>query len=104
MSRAGSPECGSASRRKGARMTELVRGHGRRLPFGLALVVALGTVVGLTHAGANASTQVVRSVVKGSDGKSYWVANHLVTSNKAAAAVADGKSAGHHEYLLVWAG
>ena len=85
-------------------MTELVRRRGRRLPFGLALVVALGTVVGLTHAGASASTQVVRSVVKGTDGKNYWVTNHLVMSDKAAAAVADDKPAGHHEYLLVWAG
>jgi hypothetical protein len=85
-------------------MTELVRRRGRRLPFGLALVVALGTVVGLTHAGASASTQVVRSVVKGTDGKSYWVTNHLVMSNKAAAAVAKDEPAGHHEYLLVWAG
>src|SRR3954465_5201246 len=85
-------------------MTDVVRRRGTRLPFGLALVLALGAVVGLTHAGADASTQVVRSIVKGSDGKSYWVANHLVTSSKAAAAVADGKPAGHHEYLLVWAG
>ena len=85
-------------------MTELVRRRGRRLPFGLALVVALGTVVGLTHAGASASTQVVRSVVKGTDGKNYWVTNHLVMSDKSAAAVANDKPAGHHEYLLVWAG
>src|SRR3954468_18575795 len=85
-------------------MTDVVRRRGTRLPFGLALVLALGAVVGLTHAGADASTQVVRSIVKGSDGKTYWVTNHLVTSNKAAAAVADGEPAGHHEYLLVWAG
>src|SRR5437764_5177299 len=85
-------------------MTELVRTRGRRLPYGLALVVALGTVVGLTHAGASASTQVLRSVIKGSDGQNYWVTNHLVTSSTAAAAVADGQPAGHHEYLLVWAG
>ena len=86
-------------------MTELVRRRvSRRLSLGLALVVALGTVVGLTHAGASASTQVVRSVVKGTDGKNYWVTNHLVTSNKAAKAVADDQPAGHHEYLLVWAG
>src|SRR3954447_13289825 len=85
-------------------MKDVVRRRGTRLPFGLALVLALGAVVGLTHAGADASTQVVRSVVKGTDGKNYWVANHLVTSNKAAAAVADGEPAGHHEYLLVWAG
>src|SRR3954463_10649952 len=85
-------------------MTDVVRRGGRRLPFGLALVLALGVVVGLTHTGASAATQVVKSTIKGSDGKSYWVANHLVTSSKAAAAVADGKPAGHHEYLLVWAG
>src|SRR3954465_7057832 len=85
-------------------MKDVVRRRGTRLPFGLALVLALGAVVGLTHAGADASTQVVRSIVKGSDGKGYWVANHPVTPPKAAAAVADGKPAGHHEYLLVWAG
>ena len=85
-------------------MTDVVRRHGRKMPFGLALVLALGALVGLTDVGADASTRVVRSVVKGSDGKSYWVTNHLVTSNKAAKAVADGKPAGHHEYLLVWAG
>src|SRR3954462_2239955 len=85
-------------------MKDVVRRRRTRLPFGLALVLALGAVVGLTHAGADASTQVVRSIVKGSGGKSYLVANHLVPSSKAAAAVADGKPAGHHEYLLVWAG
>ncbi|MDQ1697046.1 MAG: hypothetical protein QOJ03_2399, partial [Frankiaceae bacterium] len=77
---------------------------GRRLPLGLALILALGVLVGLTHTGASAATQVVRSVVKGTDGKNYWVTNHLVTSSTAARAVAAGQPAGHHEYLLVWAG
>ena len=85
-------------------MTKVVRTYGRRLPFGLALLVTLGTLVAVTHVGANASTAVVRSVVKGSDGKDYWVTNHLVTSYKPAAKVADGQPGGHHEYLLVWAG
>jgi hypothetical protein len=86
-------------------MTDVVARHGgRRLPLGLALVLALGTLVGLTHSGASASTQVVRSVVKGSDGKRYWVTNHLVLSDQAARAAAAGRTSGHHEYLLVWAG
>jgi hypothetical protein len=86
-------------------MTDVVAKHaGRRLPLGLALVLALGVLVGATHTGASASTQVVRSVVKGTDGKSYWATNHLVLSSKAAAAVAADKPAGHHSYLLVWAG
>jgi hypothetical protein len=76
----------------------------RRLSLGLALVSVLAGVVAVTQVGASASTKVLRSVVKGSDGQSYWVTNHLVTSSKAAAAVADGEPAGHHEYLLVWAG
>src|SRR3954454_4530794 len=94
----------AAITKEGQRMTDTVRRHGRRLPFGLALVLALGAVVGLTHSGASAATHVVTSTIKGSDGKTYWVTNHLVTSNKAAAAVAAGDPAGHHEYLLVWAG
>jgi len=85
-------------------MTQVVRAYGRRLPFGLALLVTLGTLVAITHVGASASTAVVRSVVKGTDGKNYWVSNHLVTSYKPAAQVARGGSGGHHEYLLVWAG
>jgi hypothetical protein len=85
-------------------MTQVVRTYGRRLPFGLALLVLLGTIVAVTHVGANASTAVVRSVVKGTDGKDYWVTNHLVTSYKPAAQVAQGEPGGHHEYLLVWAG
>src|SRR3954451_8207013 len=76
----------------------------RRLSLGLALVLALGIVVTVTQVGASASTKVLRSVIKGTDGKSYWVTNHLVTSSAAARAAADGKPAGHHEYLLVWAG
>src|SRR3954469_13511362 len=76
----------------------------RRLSLGLALVSVLAGVVAVTQVGASASTKVLRSVIKGSDGQSYWVTNHLVTSSKAAAAVADGQPAGHHEYLLVWAG
>ena len=76
----------------------------RRLALGLSLVLALGVVVTLTQTGASATTKVLRSVVKGTDGKSYWVTNHLVTSVPAAAAAADGQSVGHHEYLLVWAG
>ena len=72
--------------------------------MGLALVSVLAGAVAVTQVGASASTKVLRSVVKGSDGQRYWVTNHLVTSSKAAAAVADGEPAGHHEYLLVWAG
>src|SRR4051794_6451159 len=85
-------------------MTDVVVRHGRRLSLGLALALALGALVGLTHLGASASTQVVRSVVKGTDGKRYWVTNHLVTASSEARAVAAGKKPGHHEYLLVWAG
>src|SRR3954452_23731813 len=84
-------------------MTELVR-RGRSLPLGLVLVMALGVLVILTNTGASAATRVVRSTVTGSDGKTYWVTNHLVTSSKAAQAAADNKPVGHHEYLLVWAG
>src|SRR3954466_4714908 len=76
----------------------------RRLSLGLALVSVLAGVVAVTQVGASASTKVLRSVIKGSDGQNYWVTNHLVTSSTAAAAVADGQPAGHHEYLLVWAG
>src|SRR4051812_17214754 len=76
----------------------------RRLSLGLALVRVLAGVVAVTQVGASASTKVLRSVIKGSDGQNYWVTNHLVTSSTAAAAVADGQPAGHHEYLLVWAG
>jgi hypothetical protein len=86
-------------------MTDHVRTYGRRrLPIALALATLLGGVVTLTHAGADAATRVVRSVVRGSDGNSYWVTNHLVQSDPAAAAVTAGRPAGHHEYLLVWAG
>jgi hypothetical protein len=84
-------------------MTAVVR-RGRSLPLGLVLALALGALVALTQAGASAATRVVRSVVTGSDGKSYWVTNHLVTSSAAARAAADDKPVGHHSYLLVWAG
>ncbi|MBV9293068.1 MAG: hypothetical protein JO222_11515, partial [Frankiales bacterium] len=86
-------------------MTDVVgRRPSRRISVGLALATALGGVVGLTHVGAAAQTHIVRSVVKGTDGKSYWVTNHLVTSVPTAHDVVTGRNPGHHAYLLVWAG
>ena len=82
----------------------LARGGGRPVPLALALALALGAIVGLTHVSAEGSVAVVRSVIKGTDGKPYWVTNHLVTSVPAAAAASAGRPTGHHEYLLVWAG
>src|SRR4051812_35212038 len=76
----------------------------RRLSLGLALVRVLAGVVAVTQVGASASTKVLRSVIKGSDGQNYWVTNHLITSDAPAKAAAAGKATGHHEYLLVWAG
>src|SRR4051812_50183363 len=75
----------------------------RRLSLGAALLLALGLiVVAGVHRGADASVQIVRSVIKGSDGKNYWVTNHLVKSAAPRLAAAD--ASGHHEYLVVWAG
>src|SRR4051812_34447896 len=84
-------------------MTELVR-RGRSLPLGLVLVLALGVLVILTNTDASAATRVVRSTVKGTDGKTYWVTNPPAPSSKAGGAAAGGKPVGHHESLLVWAG
>jgi hypothetical protein len=85
-------------------MTKVIARPGRRVSLGLSLVLALGVLVGVTHSSASAAVQVQRSSVKGSDGKSYTVTNHLVRSVPEAAAAAAGRSAGHHKYLLVWAG
>src|SRR4051812_12085493 len=91
--------------RRGLHMNRAVRRAGqRRLALGLAVVLSGGLIVALTNAGAAASTQVVKSVAKGTDGKAYWVTNHLVTSNRAAAAAVADEPTGHHSYLLVWAG
>src|SRR5436190_4277121 len=77
----------------------------RRLPVGAALLLAIGLIVvaGL-HTRANAAVQVVRSVVKGSDGKQYWVTNHMVTSSSKQLLTSAGTPKAPHEYLLVWAG
>ena len=80
------------------------RARRRRLPLGLVVALALGVVVTVAQVGASASTTLLKSVVKGTDGNSYWVTNHLVTSSAAARAAAKGEKTGHHEYLLVWAG
>ncbi|MBV9369606.1 MAG: hypothetical protein JO074_07235, partial [Frankiales bacterium] len=86
-------------------MSEAVRTAGlRRKSLLLAVVLTVGVTVAVTNDTAAGSTTVVKSVVKGTDGKTYWVTNHLVTSFGPAKAAAAGKSAGHHEYLLVWAG
>src|SRR3954451_19433401 len=77
----------------------------RRTSVGVALVLVVGTISAVSHVGASASAVVLRSIVHGTDGKPYWVTNHLVTSfAPAKAAAAGAKSTGHHEYLLVWAG
>src|SRR3954470_10864906 len=82
-----------------------VRRYGRRLPLGLALILALGLIVAAgVHNRADASVQIVKSVVKGSDGKNYWVTNHLVKSYSRAQLSAAGTPTKPHEYLLVWAG
>src|SRR4051812_7366921 len=59
---------------------------------------------------ARAAAEVVRSTKVGSDGKTYWVTNHLVkfdgrtvASNAGAPQLAAAGGSGH-EYLLVWAG
>src|SRR3954451_16060016 len=77
----------------------------RRLPVGAALLLAIGLIVvaGL-HTRANAAVQVVRSVVKGSDGEQYWVTNHMVTSSSKQLLTSAGTPKAPHEYLLVWAG
>jgi hypothetical protein len=87
-------------------MSELaVRRFGRRLPLGAALLLAIGfIVVAGVHTRANAAVQVVKSVVKGSDGKQYWVTNHLVKSSSKQLLTSTGTPKGPHEYLLVWAG
>jgi hypothetical protein len=78
---------------------------GRRLPLGLALLLAVGLIIAAgIHNGASASVSIVKSVVKGSDGKSYWVTNHLVTSYASKQLTASGAPKSAHEYLLVWAG
>ncbi|MFL6240779.1 MAG: hypothetical protein ACJ735_14940 [Actinomycetes bacterium] len=78
---------------------------GRRLPLGIALLVAVGLiVVAGVHTRANASVQVVKSIVKGTDGKQYWVTNHLVKKDSAQLVKSNGAPNGPHEYLLVWAG
>src|SRR3954470_1049879 len=82
-----------------------VRRYGRRLPLGLALILALGLIVAAgVHNRADASVQIVKSIVKGSDGKNYWVTNHLVNSYAQAQLSAAGTPTKAHEYLLVWAG
>ncbi|MGZ6764706.1 MAG: hypothetical protein ACXVEQ_00300 [Nocardioidaceae bacterium] len=85
-------------------MTKVIARPSRRALLGLSFVLALGVLVGVSHSSASAAVEVTRSVVKGTDGKSYWVTNHLVKSVPEAAAAAAGKPAGHHKYLLVWAG
>ena len=71
-------------------MTERVMKQGRRhLPFGLALILALGVlIVAGAHNQAGASVQIVRSTIKGSDGKNYWVTNHLTKQGTARATAA----------------
>src|SRR2546421_4702096 len=91
---------------KGERMSDLaVRRYGRRLPLGAALLLAIGLiVVAGVHTHANAAVQVVRSTIKGSDGKQYWVTNHLVKSSSKQLLTSAGTPKAAHEYLLVWAG
>jgi hypothetical protein len=87
-------------------MTEIVTSRaGRRMPLGVALVLALGMlVVAGAYNHASASVRIVQSAVKGSDGKRYWVTNHLVRAGVAQVNAHDTSPAVHHEYLLVWAG
>jgi hypothetical protein len=68
------------------------------------MILAIGLIVAAgVHTQANASVQIIKSVVKGSDGKDYWVTNHLVKKTAAQLTTAAGTPK-HHEYLLVWAG
>src|SRR5881227_3848137 len=95
---------------KGERMSDLAvrpsaKMRGRRLPLGAALLLAIGLiVVAGVHTRANAAVQVVRSTIKGSDGKQYWVTNHLVKSSSKQLLTSVGTPKAPHEYLLVWAG
>jgi hypothetical protein len=70
---------------------------------GLAVVaVAAGLTVIPGTDSANASVLSDRSNVKGSDGKDYWVENHLVSKDiDASRAALHGR---RPEYLIVWAG
>src|SRR4051812_20490972 len=84
-------------------MSDVVLGRpGRRLSLAVALLMALGLIVVAGAHRGDASVQVVRSVIKGSDGKDYWVTNHLVTSP--ARQLSATAASPHHEYLVVWAG
>jgi hypothetical protein len=87
-------------------MTEFVTSRaGRRTPLGVALLLALGMlVVAGAYNHASASVRIVQSAVKGTDGKRYWVTNHLVRAGVAQVKAHDTTPSAHHEYLLVWAG
>src|SRR3954464_2972330 len=72
----------------------------RRTSVGVALVLVVGTISAVSPGGAPASPVVLRSIVHGTDGKPYWVTNHLVTSFAPAKPAAAGANpTAHPEHL-----
>src|SRR3954470_24131873 len=86
--------------------------HPRHRHWRLLVLVPLlaGTLVTIARSGPARAAEVLRSTVTGSDGRTYWVTNHLVRFNGQTVAsptnaptLASAGGSGH-EYLLVWAG
>ncbi|WP_234027771.1 selenium-binding family protein [Pseudonocardia dioxanivorans] len=72
---------------------------------GLALAVVAGVVaIPATSDTAYADIQAVRSSIIGSDGKDYWVENHVDTAAVDASREALADQGKRPEYLIVWAG
>jgi hypothetical protein len=75
-----------------------------RRPFSVAILLVLVGVAGLVGPGAQqpagAEIQLIMSAVRGSDGRSYAVTNHIDTKIAARSATFSGR----REWLIVWAG
>src|ERR1700712_534683 len=86
------------------RSTPLRSGRWRKVVTGaVALALAIGAVTYTgSSTGAYADVQVVTDAKTASDGKQYWVQNHLVS--KDLAAQARSASGTPKKWLLVWAG
>ncbi|MCU1460265.1 MAG: hypothetical protein JWO37_340 [Acidimicrobiales bacterium] len=81
----------------------------RRWRTVLVLPFLVAALLAVAQSGKARAVDVVRSSVHGTDGRLYWVTNHLVrfagASQASAVAPAPAAAGGTgHEYLIVWAG
>ncbi|HEY2204921.1 MAG TPA: hypothetical protein VGH99_10675 [Pseudonocardia sp.] len=73
---------------------------------GVAVLAVAGGLMVLPHSSgtAYADVQPTRSTIKGTDGKDYWVENHLVPGDVTEQHKALESKGKRPEYLIVWAG